>query len=159
ASLPTSPTPRCTWRARSRDSSRASICSSTAAAASPARSRSADEVHLRVGVSAISTFQLDLPADLAFWEAHGITTAGVSVAKLEAYGWERGTQLVQRAVENGLRVADLIGLGPFHLANPSQWERQRERLVRSLDTARAVDAAQLVFTTGPFVPLTWDEAA
>jgi sugar phosphate isomerase/epimerase len=116
-------------------------------------------VHPRACVSAISTFTLPLPDDLAFWSAHGITNAGVSVAKLEAFGWERGTELVVEAVGNGLRVVDLIGLGPFHLADETRWDRQRERLVRSIETAVAVGAPRIIFTTGPFAPLTWEEAA
>lgn len=116
-------------------------------------------MHARTCVSAISTFALDLPGDLAFWERHGIERAGVSVAKLEAFGWEAGTELVRGAVDRGLDVVDLIGLGPFRLNDPSQWDRQRERLLRSLDTADAVGAPRVVFTTGPFAPLTWDEAA
>ncbi len=116
-------------------------------------------MHPRACVSAISTFTLSLPDDLAFWAAHGITNAGVSVAKLEAFGWERGTELVVDAVGRGLKVVDLIGLGPFHLADPSRWDAQRDRLVRSIDTATTVGAGSIVFTTGPFAPLTWEEAA
>lgn len=116
-------------------------------------------MHSRACVSAISTFRLSLPEDVAFWRQHGITTVGVSVAKLEAYGWDRGVDAVRAAVEQGLRVADLIGLGPFHLAEPNQWPRRQERLVRSLDAAVALRAPLIVFTTGPFAPLPWDEAA
>jgi sugar phosphate isomerase/epimerase len=116
-------------------------------------------VHSRACVSAISTFRLSLPEDLEFWSRHDIDRAGVSVAKLEAFGWERGTQLVVEAVDAGLDVVDLIGLSPFHLAKPERWDAQRERLVRSLETATKVGAGCVVFTTGPFAPLTWDEAA
>jgi sugar phosphate isomerase/epimerase len=116
-------------------------------------------VHTRACVSAISTFRLTLPDDLAFWRAHGITNAGVSVAKLETFGWEAATKLVADAVAAGLNVVDLIGLGPFHLADPTRWEAKRERLLRAIETAAAVDAPTVVFTTGPFAPLTWDEAA
>ena len=116
-------------------------------------------IHPRACVSAISTFDLALDEDLAFWERHGIRAAGVSVAKLERFGWDEGTALVAGAVERGLRVANLIGLGPFQLADPSQWSRQQARLVHSLDTAVAVGAECIVFTTGPFAPLTWEEAA
>ena len=63
-------------------------------------------------VSAISTFRLSLADDIAFWAEHGIGTVGVSVAKLEAGGWDAGTALVADAVARGLRVADLIR--PFH---------------------------------------------
>jgi sugar phosphate isomerase/epimerase len=116
-------------------------------------------LHPRTCVSAISTFRLSLADDLAFWRAHDITNAGVSVAKLEAYGWDAGTALVADAVAGGLQVVDLIGLGPFRLADPSRWGGQRERLVRSIETAVAVGAGRIVFTTGPFAPLTWEEAA
>ena len=116
-------------------------------------------MHPRACVSAISTFNLALDEDLAFWERHGITTAGVSVAKLERFGWEAGTKLVSEAVGRGLRVANLIGLGPFNLANPASWPKQQDRLLHSLDTAVAVGAECMVFTTGPFAPLTWEAAA
>jgi len=116
-------------------------------------------VHPRACVSAICTFDLALDEDLAFWRRHGIGTAGVSVAKLERFGWERGTELVAEAVAGGLRVANLIGLGPFDLAAPESWPRQQERLVRSIETASAVGAECMVFTTGRFAPLTWEAAA
>jgi sugar phosphate isomerase/epimerase len=110
-------------------------------------------------VSAISTFDLALDEDLAFWDRHHIDTVGVSVAKLERFGWDEGTRLVADAVARGLRVANLIGLGPFNLANPASWPKQQDRLVHSVETAAAVGARCLVFTTGPFAPLTWEEAA
>jgi sugar phosphate isomerase/epimerase len=113
----------------------------------------------RVGVSAISTFRLSLPEDLEFWQRHNINTVGVSVAKLDAFGWEKGTRLVVDAVARGLHVEDLIGLSPFHLARPDEWDARRALLVRALDTAVAVNAERMVLTTGPFAPLTWDEAA
>jgi len=116
-------------------------------------------MHPRACVSAISTFTLSLPEDLEFWDAHGIEHAGVSVAKLEAFGWDKGADLVAAAVERGLQVVDLIGLGPFRLAHQEQWDAQRERLVRAVEIAARVGAPCVVFTTGPFVPLTWEEAA
>jgi sugar phosphate isomerase/epimerase len=116
-------------------------------------------MHPRVCVSAISTFKLALDEDLEFWDRHDIGTVGVSVAKLERFGWERGTGLVADAVGRGLRVANLIGLGPFDLANPASWPKQQDRLVHSIAAAAAVSAECMVFTTGPFAPLTWEEAA
>ncbi|HEV7523556.1 MAG TPA: sugar phosphate isomerase/epimerase family protein [Acidimicrobiia bacterium] len=110
-------------------------------------------------MSAISTFRLSLAEDLDFWRAHAISNVGVSVAKLEKFGWDAGTALVTDAFERGLHVVDLIGLGPFHLADPGRWNRQRDRLVRSIETATVVGAKSIVFTTGPFAPLTWEEAA
>ncbi len=116
--------------------------------------------HPRVCVSAISTFRFDLAQDLDFWARHGIDCVGASVAKLDAFGWERGTSLVAEAVRGrGLRVANLIGLGPFALADRSGWPVQRERLLRSLDAAAAVGAECMVFTTGPAGRLAWEAAA
>lgn len=110
----------------------------------------------RLSVSAISTFGWDLPADLAFYARAGITNVGISVAKLERHGWDDGAS---RIVDAGLRVTNLIGLGPFHLAEPARWPAQQERLVRALDVASRVGAECLVFTTGPAGSLPWDEAA
>jgi sugar phosphate isomerase/epimerase len=116
-------------------------------------------MHPRVCVSAISTFRLSLADDLAFWQRHGIDRVGVSVAKLDAFGWDAGIARVADAIGSGLDVANLIGLGPFHLAQPSQWDAQRERMMRALDAAVALDAGCLVFTTGPAGSLSWEEAA
>jgi sugar phosphate isomerase/epimerase len=113
-------------------------------------------MHPRACVSAICTFKQDLAADLDFWTRHGIDQVGVSVAKLEAFGWDEGTR---RVADAGLRVDNLIGLGPFVLTQPEQWELQRERLVHALETAHALHAGCVVFTTGPAGALPWDEAA
>src|SRR5215510_4213412 len=113
-------------------------------------------MHRRVSLSAISTFAWDLDTDLAFYADAGVTNVGISVAKLERCGWDEGTR---RVVDAGLRVTNLIGLGPFRLAEPDRWDAQRERIVRALDTAAAVGAECLVFTTGPAGALPWDEAA
>jgi sugar phosphate isomerase/epimerase len=116
-------------------------------------------MHPRAAVSAISTFQLSLAHDIEFWKAHDITNVGVSVAKLEALGWDDGIRAVQDAIENGLHVVDLIGLGPFHLAHEKRWDAQQERLTRAVETAATIGTDLIVFTTGPFAPLTWNEAA
>jgi sugar phosphate isomerase/epimerase len=113
-------------------------------------------MHPRVSLSAISTFSWELDADLAFYTSAGITNVGISVAKLESFGWDDGTR---RVADAGLRVTNLIGLGPFDLADPARWDAQRERVVRALDTAAAVGAECLVFTTGPAGPLLWEDAA
>ncbi len=113
-------------------------------------------MHPRISVSAISSFQWSLDQDLAFYAESGIVNVGVSVAKLERFGWDEG---VKRIVDSGIHVANLIGLGPFHLSNPEQWDRQRERLERALDASATFRPQCLVFTTGPAGALTWEEAA
>ena len=113
-------------------------------------------MHDRISVSAISTFDWPLDQDLTFYAAAGITNVGISVAKLERFGWDEGTS---RIVDAGLRVTNLIGLGPFHLAHPDRWGEQQDRLERALDVAERVNAECLVVTTGPAGPLTWEAAA
>jgi sugar phosphate isomerase/epimerase len=114
----------------------------------------------RVSTSAICTFELSLTEQLDFWARHAIERVGVSVAKLEAHGWDDGLVLVERAVAaSGLTVGNLIGLGPFHLDRPQQWADQRQRLLRSIDASARLGASTLVFTTGPAGALSWEEAA
>jgi sugar phosphate isomerase/epimerase len=113
-------------------------------------------VHPRVSLSAISTFQWDLDADLAFYERAGITAIGASLAKLEAAGLDAGAR---RLGDAGVRVTNLIGLGPFHLDDPAQWPEQRVRVERALDAADAVGAECMILTTGPAGALTWEDAA
>jgi sugar phosphate isomerase/epimerase len=110
----------------------------------------------RVSVSAICTYQWSLDQDLAFYAEHGIRAVGVSLAKLERHGVGDGASRVRDA---GLRVTNLIGLGPFHLAEPEQWTAQRDRLLRAVDAAVIVGAECMVLTTGPAGPLPWEEAA
>jgi sugar phosphate isomerase/epimerase len=113
-------------------------------------------MHPRISLSAISTASWALDEDLAFYADNGITNVGISVAKLERFGWDEGTRRIAGA---GLRVTNLIGLGPFRLDDPDGWEKQRERLGRVLDTAVALRAGCLVLTTGPAGSLPWEDAA
>jgi sugar phosphate isomerase/epimerase len=113
-------------------------------------------MHPRVSLSAISTFQWSLDEDLAFYERAGITAIGASLAKLEAAGIDAGARRLRDA---GLRVTNLIGIGPFHLDDPAQWSGQRDRLRGALDAAAALDAECMILTTGPAGRLAWEEAA
>jgi sugar phosphate isomerase/epimerase len=113
-------------------------------------------MHDRVSLSAISTFRWTLEEDLAFYAEAGITAIGASLAKLEAAGLDDGARRLRDA---GLRVTNLIGIGPFVLASPAQWPGQRDRVRRALDAAEAVHAECLILTTGPAGQLAWDDAA
>jgi sugar phosphate isomerase/epimerase len=117
---------------------------------------SAKAMHPRVSLSAISSFKWSLDEDLAFYERAGITAIGASLAKLEAAGIETGARQLQDA---GVRVTNLIGLGPFHLDKPEQWLSQRDRVRRAVDAAEAVRAECMILTTGPAGQLPWEDAA
>jgi sugar phosphate isomerase/epimerase len=111
-------------------------------------------VHERLCVSGISTWSWTLEEDLAYYAARGVHTVGVALRKLED---DEGA--VGRIRDSGLRVANLIGLGPFDLARPRLWPAQRDRLRAAVDTAVALGARTLVLTTGPATPLSWEDAA
>jgi sugar phosphate isomerase/epimerase len=109
-----------------------------------------------ISVSAICTYSLPLDGDVAFWSRHGIRRVGVSVAKLERFGWDDGVALVRGS---GVEVGNLIGLGPFRLDRPDAWDTQRTRLDRAVTTAAELGAGCMVFTTGPAGAMTWEDAA
>lgn len=113
-------------------------------------------MHPRISVSAISTWSWPLEDDLAFYRRAGIDQVGVSLRKLDVTGYEQGARLVRDA---GLRVTNLLGLGPFTLAEPGRWPAQQERLLAALDTAETIGAECLVLTTGPAGALPWEDAA
>ena len=113
-------------------------------------------MHPRTSLSAISTFGWELDRDLEFYADAGIDCVGISMAKLDRFGWDDGTA---RIAASGVRVGNLIGLGPFRLDDPGQWPARREHLLRALDTAEALRAECMVLTTGPAGALAWDEAA
>jgi sugar phosphate isomerase/epimerase len=116
----------------------------------------ATPMHARVSLSAISSFKWTLDDDLAFYERAGITAIGASLGKLEAAGIEDGAR---RLKDSGVRVTNLIGLGPFHLNRPEQWVTQRDRIRRAVDAAEAVRAECMILTTGPAGQLPWEDAA
>ena len=107
-------------------------------------------------MSAISSYRWTLARDLEFYASSGIDQVGLSLAKLEAHGLEDG---VQRVVDSGVRVTNMLGVGAFGLAEPGHWSAQRERLCLALDAARTMGAECLVLTSGPARWLEWEAAA
>ena len=94
-------------------------------------------MHPRACVSAISTFACRSPKTSRSGTAHGIDTSACRSRSSTASAGKRARALVADAVDGGLRVANLIGLGPFNLANPASWAKQQDRLVHSVDAAVA----------------------
>lgn len=113
-------------------------------------------MHPRISVSGISTFDWSLDEDLTYYARAGIDAVGISLTKLDRTGWDDG---VTKVIDAGMRVTNLIGLGPFQLARPDEWSAQQDRLFGALDVATRLDAECLVTTTGPAGRLTWSAAA
>jgi sugar phosphate isomerase/epimerase len=113
-------------------------------------------LHPRISLSELSSIAWSIDEDLAFYRAHGVTAIGAAIIKLDQTGLDAGADRIGAA---GLRVTNLIGPGPFTLADPTGWDTQRLRLRALIDAAARLHAECLVVTTGPAVPLTWEEAA
>jgi sugar phosphate isomerase/epimerase len=113
-------------------------------------------MHPRISLSAISSFAWTLDDDLAFYERAGITAIGASLAKLEAAGLPAAAGRLRDA---GVRVTNLIGVGPFRLDTPARWPAQQDRVRAALDAAEAVGAECMILTTGPAGQLPWEAAA
>jgi sugar phosphate isomerase/epimerase len=113
-------------------------------------------IHPRVCLSGISTWNWGLDDELALVAEVGVPAIGVSLRKLDAAGWDTG---IARVRESGVRVANVIGVGPFALADPAGWGPQRDRVRRAIEAAAGLDAGCVVLTTGPAGQLPWEEAA
>ena len=115
-------------------------------------------MHPRISVSAISTISWSLEEDLDFYRQAGIDQVGISLRKLDVSGYDRKRSAALIG-EAGLRVTNLLGLGPFTLARPDQWPAQQQRVLAAVDMASAIAAECLILTTGPAGQLPWEEAA
>jgi sugar phosphate isomerase/epimerase len=113
-------------------------------------------MHDRLSVSAVSSWRASFDDDLAMWERLGIGHVGLSLRKCEEVGLEHA---VRRVRDAGLRVSNVVECGWCELADPGTWRAYRDRLLAAVDAMRAVEAPVLVLTTGPAVPLEWDDAA
>ena len=79
--------------------------------------------HPRVCLSMLSQWSWTVDEDLAYFEREGVEVIGVSLAKMQdGGGWQK---YAPRIADGGYRVANLIGLGPFRLSDPSAWTAQR----------------------------------
>jgi sugar phosphate isomerase/epimerase len=113
-------------------------------------------VHPRVSMNSMSTARFTLDEDLAFYARHGYDQVTLSYGKFEASGVARAIEAVNAA---DVRVDMLFGMGRVQLADPSQWDDYRATFVEIVDSAKAIDSATVMVTTGVAGPLTWEEAA
>jgi sugar phosphate isomerase/epimerase len=112
--------------------------------------------HPRISTSSVCTFAWDLDRDLELWRRHGIDYVGVAVPTLEQAGLDTAVRSLRAA---GLRICNVIGLGPFRLDAPETWPAARDRVDALIGAAADLDAGALVFTPGAAGRLTWEEAA
>jgi sugar phosphate isomerase/epimerase len=97
-------------------------------------------VHPRVCVSGISSWNQSLADDLLMYDELGVHTIGVALRKIEG---ETDVELVRAS---GIEVANVIGVGYAGLSH-------------AFDIANRLGAPAAVFTTGPANGLDWEAAA
>jgi len=111
---------------------------------------------VRFSLSEITTLGWPFERDVAAFAAAGAPGIGVSVAKLERYGIDRGTRLLRDA---GLPVSCLTSSGPFPLGDAAGEAAALDRARRHLDVAAELGASCLFLLTGARPALSWEEAA
>ena len=97
-------------------------------------------VHPRVCVSGISSWNQSLAEDLALYRELGVHTMGAALRKLAS---DEDVELLR---SSGLNVANVIGVG-------------HTGLERASEIADRLGAPAIVFTTGPAGEREWDDAA
>jgi sugar phosphate isomerase/epimerase len=107
-------------------------------------------VHPRVCVSGISSWNQTIDEDLVMYADLGVHTIGAALRKVID---------IEPIVQSGLRVANVIGVGPFQLDDPASWGPQQARVSAAMDVAARLGAPHLVLTTGPAGALEWNAAS
>jgi sugar phosphate isomerase/epimerase len=112
--------------------------------------------HPRLALSSVCTFAWSLDEDLRLWERLGADYVAVALPTMDVVGLDRAVSALQAA---GLRIENLIGVSPFALDRPESWAQHYGRMHEYVGAAAALGAESLLFTTGPFGSLRWEEAA
>jgi sugar phosphate isomerase/epimerase len=112
-------------------------------------------VHPRICVSGVCSWNWTLDEELALCRELGITNIGASLRKFDL---DDGSA-VQKVLDSGVTVANLINVGGFSVADPAGWPAAQDHLKRVVDLAVRLGRPALVLTTGRAGALTWEEAA
>jgi len=115
-------------------------------------------MHERISVNNLCFPGTPLQADVAAWRAMGARRIGVTVAKLDAAGWEPGIEAVRAT---GLQVATMTHtfMMEWSLDQRQRWQEGRAKLMRTLAAAATLGAETVYMTTGGRGALDWEGAA
>jgi sugar phosphate isomerase/epimerase len=115
-------------------------------------------MHDRISFNNLCFPGVPLEQDAATWRALGARRIGVTVAKLDAAGWEPGIAAVRAT---GLKVATMTHtfMVDWPLDQRSRWEEGRAKLMRTLGAAETLGAETVYMTTGGRGALDWEGAA
>jgi sugar phosphate isomerase/epimerase len=106
-------------------------------------------------VSAVSSWRWSFEEDLAFWREARVDRVELSLRKCAALAPE---QVARRLADEGIDVVSVGETGHFALDEPTTWASQRERLLRAVELANAVDASTVVLLPGAPGSLGWEAA-
>jgi sugar phosphate isomerase/epimerase len=115
-------------------------------------------MHERISVNNLCFPSSTLAADIASWRSLGARQVGVTVAKLEAEGWNASVELLHGA---GFPVATMthLFLTKGALDEPPLVAEAQRHLSRTVAAADAVGARTVYMLTGGRGRMGWDEAA
>ena len=113
-------------------------------------------IHSRIALNTMCLPGSPLEQDVEFALASGYARISIDPSKMEAAGWDRGTDII---VNSGLEVATVVNSGWFTLDDPGTWAATQEKQLLLLDRAAALGAKTVYGITGPAGALEWSEAA
>lgn len=113
-------------------------------------------VHPRIALNTMCLPGSPLEQDIDFALANGYSRISIDPSKMEAAGWDAGTDLV---LKSGLEVATVVNSGWFTLDDPSTWPATQAKQAELLDRAAALGAKTVYGITGPAGTLEWSDAA
>lgn len=109
-----------------------------------------------VSVNGMAASALPLAEELATYREIGARRIGLGVAKLTRHGLAAA---VEEIAASGLSVAYLFMPLLSAPGDQAGWAEEARTLATALDTAAALGADTLYFTSGPSGRLSWEEAA
>lgn len=113
-------------------------------------------MHPRLSVSTVSSGALSLEEDVDLYRDLGVTTVGLSLAKVRSRGYAATVAALRDAP---WAVSSVCGVSLLTLAEPEAWPVQQADLVEAVRAAAALGAPTLVVTTGVAGGLSWEQAA
>src|SRR4051812_25205252 len=84
----------------------------------------------------------------------GVSRISISIAKLDAMGWEPAIAAVR---SSGLSVATVVSPVFFQLDDSSSWAPAQTLGLRVIDAAAAMGAESIYGVTGPPGRFTWEQ--
>ncbi|MCW2526919.1 MAG: xylose isomerase-like enzyme [Pseudonocardiales bacterium] len=113
-------------------------------------------INPRIAVNTMGLAGSALDDDCDWVSSIGVARISIDPRKLDAMGWAAGVEAVRRS---GLDVATVVNPVMFTLDDPTSWPADRERGLRLIDAAAALQADSIYGVTGPPGRLTWEDAA